>query len=205
MPRLRRWETAQAILSELAQGGMTVAAGARASARFNAHLRATPEMSAPRSVRQMKRRERRAPSRLAVAPASWTAPAKRSGDGAFARQDVPENFHTPGQSGVALRLPPQSKIAAGSSMILCQTRRSASGSSRRDSLQIARRFNAGNGLAGATNSAGARLWSQTQPQRVASTGCVDRFVRAAAGAAHTAALRMKAAQTRFFHRKCGEN
>ena len=47
-----------------------------------------------------------------VMPLSWTAPAKRSDDGAFAKQDALENFHAPGQSGVALRLSPQSKIAA---------------------------------------------------------------------------------------------
>ena len=35
----------------------------------------------------------------------WTAPAERSGDGAF---DCNRDF----QSGVALRLPPQSKFAA---------------------------------------------------------------------------------------------
>src|SRR5438045_981583 len=35
---------------------------------------------------------------------------------------------------------------------------------------------------------GARLWSQTQPQRVAITERVGDFVRAAAGASHTAAL-----------------
>ena len=49
-------------------------AGARASARFNVHLPATQEMSAPLSVRTLKRRERRAP-RTSIAPASWTAPA----------------------------------------------------------------------------------------------------------------------------------
>jgi hypothetical protein len=52
---------AQTNLSKLANGGLAVAAGARASARFNAHMRETPEMSAPLSVRPLKRRERRAP------------------------------------------------------------------------------------------------------------------------------------------------
>ena len=37
---------------------------------------------------------------------------------------------------------------------------------------------------------GARLWSQTQPQRVAITERVGNFVRAAAGASHTTALRI---------------
>ena len=41
---------------------------------------------------------------------------------------------------------------------------------------------------------GARLWSETQPQRVASTGRVGNFVSAAAGALHTAALQAKAAR-----------
>ncbi|TSA40782.1 MAG: hypothetical protein D4R57_01450 [Verrucomicrobiales bacterium] len=44
-------------------------------------------------------------------------------------------------------------------------------------------------LKGWRNSGGARLWSQTQPQRVAITERVGNFVRAAAGASHTAALR----------------
>jgi hypothetical protein len=43
--------------------------------------------------------------------ASWSAPAERSGDGAFARRDVTEMF-AKFQSGVALRLPPQSKTSA---------------------------------------------------------------------------------------------
>ncbi len=41
----------------------------------------------------------------------WTAPAERSGDGAFARTRVIEPYNASGvQSGVALRLPPQSKL-----------------------------------------------------------------------------------------------
>jgi hypothetical protein len=78
---------------------------------------------------------------------SWTAPAKRSDDGAFAWQDALENVHTLGQSGVALRLPPQSKIAAGSRAVSFQSARFVFrrrfGLSRRDNLKIARRFNAG--------------------------------------------------------------
>jgi hypothetical protein len=38
-------------------------AGARALARFNVHLPATQEMSAPLAIRTLKRRERRAPGR----------------------------------------------------------------------------------------------------------------------------------------------
>ena len=41
---------------------------------------------------------------------------------------------------------------------------------------------------------GARLWSETQPQRVIKHGRVNNFVRAAAGALHTAALQAKAAR-----------
>jgi hypothetical protein len=52
---------------------------------------------------------------LTVAPASWSAPAEHSGDGAFAQQDAFENFWASRQSGVALRLPAQSKIASTSS------------------------------------------------------------------------------------------
>jgi hypothetical protein len=69
-----KMKLAQTILSELADGGLTVApacAGARALARFNVHSPTTQEMSAPFSIRTLKRRERRAP---AVAPASWSAP-----------------------------------------------------------------------------------------------------------------------------------
>jgi hypothetical protein len=101
------------------------------------------------------RRWEKAQGGMTVAPASWSAPAKRSDDGAFARQDAPGGSHTPGQSGVALRLPPQSKIAADSSTILFQTMRPASGLSRRDSLKIARRFNAGNGSPCVSSPAGA--------------------------------------------------
>jgi hypothetical protein len=41
----------------------------------------------------------------------WTAPAERSGDGAFARMKIElrADAFPPGESGVALRLPPQSK------------------------------------------------------------------------------------------------
>ena len=62
--------------------------------------------------------------------ASWTAPSRSrgsSGDGAFARQDARENFHAPGQSGVApalAGLPPQSKIAASSLAVSFQSGRS---------------------------------------------------------------------------------
>src|SRR5690242_3603988 len=52
------------------------------------------------------------PAAFPFAPASWSASAERSGDGAFASQNVSENVPASGQSGVALRLPPQSKIAA---------------------------------------------------------------------------------------------
>jgi hypothetical protein len=47
----------------------------------------------------------------AVAPASWSAPAERSGDGAFARtrRQRTTNNCRPLESGVALRFPPQSK------------------------------------------------------------------------------------------------
>jgi len=57
-------KSAQTELSELVNGGRAVAAGARALARFNAHLHATQEMSEPLALRTLKRRERRAPSRL---------------------------------------------------------------------------------------------------------------------------------------------
>ena len=57
-------KSAQTNLSELVNGGKAVAAGARALARFNAHLHATQEMSEPLALRTLKRRERRAPSRL---------------------------------------------------------------------------------------------------------------------------------------------
>ena len=67
---------------------------------------------------------------MSVVPASWSAPAERSGDGAFARQDAPEDSHTPGQSGVALRLPPQSKIASVNLGMLC--RRGIFGIQRKD-------------------------------------------------------------------------
>jgi len=50
--------------------------------------------------------------------------------------------------------------------------------------------------AGAT-FVGARLWSQTQPQRMASTERVVNFVSAAADAAHTAALRRQAGESKF--------
>jgi hypothetical protein len=54
-------------------------------------------------------------------PTSWTAPAKRSGDGAFERSGV---FDCPmvgeRERGVALRLPPQSKIAIRQSSIVEQ-------------------------------------------------------------------------------------
>jgi hypothetical protein len=75
---------------------VTAATGAQASARFNIHFRETPETSGLPALWALKRRER--------AP-FWTAPAERSGDGAFVCN---RNF----QSGVALRLPPQSKFAA---------------------------------------------------------------------------------------------
>ena len=39
-----------------------------------------------------------------------------------------------------------------------------------------------------SDAVGARLWSQTQPQRVANTTTVENFTDAAAGALHTAAL-----------------
>ena len=47
----------------------------------------------------------------AVAPAFWSAPAERSGDGAFARtrRQRTTNNCRPLESGVALRFPPQSK------------------------------------------------------------------------------------------------
>jgi len=41
-------------------------AGARAAARFNVHLHETQEMPAPFSIRTLKRRERRAPSRSSL-------------------------------------------------------------------------------------------------------------------------------------------
>jgi hypothetical protein len=43
--------------------------------------------------------------------ASWTAPAERSGDGAFGRMEMVRISvnRRAGESGVALRLPPQSK------------------------------------------------------------------------------------------------
>jgi hypothetical protein len=41
----------------------------------------------------------------------WTAPAERSGDGAFARAEIERTNESlrPHESGVALRFPPQSK------------------------------------------------------------------------------------------------
>jgi len=44
----------------------------------------------------------------------WTAPAERSGDGAFERAKDLQIFHAAcvGESSVALRLPPQSKTLA---------------------------------------------------------------------------------------------
>jgi len=50
------------------------------------------------------------PARPAFQFASWTAPAKRSVDGAFARPQEPRAFEDrrPHESGVALRFPPQS-------------------------------------------------------------------------------------------------
>jgi hypothetical protein len=53
-------------------------------------------------------------TRLAIPTTSWTAPAKRSGDGAFARTREPRAFecHHPHESGVALRFPPQSMTLA---------------------------------------------------------------------------------------------
>src|SRR5580704_5360549 len=49
----------------------------------------------------------------AVRSTSWTASAERSGDGAFARtrQERIKEISRPHESGVALRLPLQSKIA----------------------------------------------------------------------------------------------
>jgi hypothetical protein len=43
--------------------------------------------------------------------ASWTAPAERSGDGAFAREMIHKRTEilVRAKSGVALRFPPQSK------------------------------------------------------------------------------------------------
>jgi hypothetical protein len=42
-------------------------------------------------------------------PFFWTAPAKRSGDGAFRTRQARKHSGTFLESGVALRLPPQSK------------------------------------------------------------------------------------------------
>ena len=150
---------------------------------------------------------------MAVAPASWTAPALwRFGHASHA-------------------LEKRQRTAAVQNLAEF---RAVPSLSRRDSVKIARRFNAGNGLnfapspGGTTEIArtilpslrdlncfvtqpgvktpgyyrsslrdknsGARLWSQTQPQRVASTRQVGIFVSAAAGAAHTAAFQTKAAR-----------
>jgi hypothetical protein len=61
------------------------------------------------------------PTRPAILFVSWTAPAKRSGDGAFARTRGPRAFEDrcPHESSVALCFPPHSmtlraRIAAGS-------------------------------------------------------------------------------------------
>ena len=53
--------------------------------------------------------------------ALWTAPAERSGDGAFARTTRLRTIQVLGplESGVALRLPPQSKIAYSPAMPVC--------------------------------------------------------------------------------------
>jgi hypothetical protein len=53
------------------------------------------------------------PTTLNLAPASWTAVAKRSGDTAFARAGRERTFDDfrPRQSGGALRFPPQSKTS----------------------------------------------------------------------------------------------
>ena len=56
--------------------------------------------------------------------ASWTAPAERSGDGAFARTPRSRIYAglRPHESGVALRFPPQSKmIQAGKVSVLWVT------------------------------------------------------------------------------------
>jgi hypothetical protein len=74
-----------------------VAKGARASARFNIHFRGTLGTPGPLAVWTLRRRELRAPI--------WNATVERSGNGAF-------DCNGGGQSGVALRLPPQSKFAA---------------------------------------------------------------------------------------------
>ena len=61
-------------------------------------------------VREMKRRERRAPP-----GASWSALAERSGDSAFGRRGIslpPEIFRA-GECGGALRWPLQAKIRTG--------------------------------------------------------------------------------------------
>ena len=60
----------------------------------------SPHSTSPRAIR----------TRLVVPFASWTAPAKRSDDGAFARTRDPRTFERrrPPESGVALRFPPQS-------------------------------------------------------------------------------------------------
>jgi hypothetical protein len=81
------------------------ATGARASARFNNHFRDTLGMPSKPALWILKRRERRAPF--------WTAPADRNGDGAFGRTSgfLPSNACRACKSGVALRLPPQSKFA----------------------------------------------------------------------------------------------
>jgi hypothetical protein len=55
---------------------------------------------------------------------SWTAPAERSGDGAFANAAGVRVMKALGvrKSGVALRLPPQSKTLSGVLWIVTQAR-----------------------------------------------------------------------------------
>jgi hypothetical protein len=60
---------AQTNLSKLAETRPVVAsacAGARASARFNVQCGVTQEMSGPLPIRELKRRERRAPNENSV-------------------------------------------------------------------------------------------------------------------------------------------
>ena len=92
-----KMKSAQTKSSELANGGKA-AAGARALARFNAHLRAMQEMSALPALRTLKRRERRASSRSSVAPASWSAAVLCRFPSAAKK--APEGWRSPKPRGV---------------------------------------------------------------------------------------------------------
>src|SRR5882672_6303555 len=99
--------------------------GARASARFNVHLHETQEMSAPLSVRTLKRRERRAPGQPSL-PSSLRFAATSRDSNHFASQS---GVKTPGYCRSSLRDKTAGAISIGAQKNL----RGLANESQRDS------------------------------------------------------------------------